>query len=100
MGSEGDMSVTLSPGSSSGGARESHEIQHTVEDSNAVSVMSSRSAAAAQQQIHGQQQRWDASNGASLETVEEVHAHVTGAQSVTQQQVSGVNMHEDVWRPY
>ena len=93
VGSEGDMSVTLSPGSSSGGARDNHEIQHTVEDTNAVAVMSSRSAAA---QIHGQ--RWDSSNGASLESVEEVHAHVTGAQNVTQ--VSGVNMHEDVWRPY
>ena len=94
VGSEGDISSTLSPGNGSSGIRDSQDAQHS-DTSRGISTS-------------GVGQRWDGSNGvmaAALEAVvarnpREVLEEQLGqmSRSGTSNQVGGI--HEDVWRPY
>nr|XP_018670089.2 uncharacterized protein LOC100178299 isoform X1 [Ciona intestinalis] len=104
VGSEGDISSTMSPGNSSGGARDGHDGSQNV-DNGAANLINSAVG------LHGQ--RWDNSNGVVAAALEAVEAASRGQRDNMDHhshhhhqvaRVAGVNtsgiLHEDVWRPY
>ena len=96
VGSEGDISSTLSPGNGSSGVRETPDSQHP-SDSGGRAISSS-----------GYAHRWENGNGAvaaALEAVvarnsrEDIEHHMS--QMARSSSVNPVgSIHEDVWRPY
>lgn len=95
VGSEGDISLTLSPGNGSSGIRENQDGSHSADNSNRRGPASALP-------------RWDGSNGAmaaALEAVVNRSSRETMEQQIDQMGRSNSvhsvgSLQEDVWRPY